>query len=129
MAQFLNHLHVVLHAFLDALRLYGIAKFGEVVNLLHKVVLYAPYRGVGLLLCSHEEVGWVYLVFVELRHAVERHCVKFLDGINLIVPKANAQHCLVVWHCDVYGVAAHTEVAALQIDVVAHIQGLHQTAE
>ena len=35
MAQLLNHLHIILHAFLDALSLDGVAEFFEEGNLFH----------------------------------------------------------------------------------------------
>ena len=54
MSEFLNHLHVIFHAFLNSVRLDVVALFLEELNLLHKVVLYVADGNVGLFLCGGE---------------------------------------------------------------------------
>ena len=93
-AQFLDHLHVVLHALLDPLRLDAVAHLLEEGNLLHQVVLDVVDGDVRLLLRGHEEVGGVEAVVLESGDAVVGHTVQFLDGVDLIVPECDAQHHL-----------------------------------
>ena len=93
-AQFLDHLHVVLYAFLDPLRLDAVAHLLEEGNLLHQVVLDVVDGDVRLLLRGHEEVGGVEAVVLESGDAVVGHTVQFLDGVDLIVPERDAQHHL-----------------------------------
>ena len=58
-AQFLDHLHVIFHAFLDALRLDGVAHFLEESHLFHQVILNVPDGDVRLFLGGHKQVGGV----------------------------------------------------------------------
>ena len=60
--QFLDHLHVVFHTFLDALGLDGVAQLGEEVHLLDKVVLNHADGSLRLFLGGHEEVGRINLI-------------------------------------------------------------------
>ena len=128
-AQLLDHLHVVLHALLDALRLDLVAHLLEEGHLLHQIVLDVVDGAVGLLLSGHKEVGGVDLIVGIAPHAIHRHGVELLDGIDLVVPEGDAQDDVVVGHKDVDGVALDAEVAALQREVVAHIERLHQFSQ
>ena len=128
MAQFLDHLHVVFHAFLDALRLDGVAQVVEIVNLLRQVVLNGADGVLGLFFCRDKEIGGVDVIFPKFFQPVEGHAVHFLDAVNLFVPPCDAEDVVGVGHRDVYRVALDAEIAALQVDVVADIQRLHQLA-
>lgn len=65
MAQFLDHLHIVFHTFLDALRLDSIADALEIILLFHQVVLNHSDGIFLLLLRGDEEVGRINLVDIE----------------------------------------------------------------
>ena len=121
MAQLLDHLHVVFHTFLDALRLDVVADALEEVHLLHEVVLYLADGTLGLFLGSDEEIGRIDLIIVKGGDAVEVDRVDFLYGVYLVVPPRNAQHVVIIRHGNVHRVALDTEIAALQVYVVAHI--------
>ena len=90
MSQFFNHLHVIFHAFLDALSLDTVAQLLEKGNLLHQVVLDVANSYVGLFLSRHKQVGGIELVFVKLCRAQKSDIVQFLDGVNLVVPENDA---------------------------------------
>ena len=62
MAQFLYHLHVVLHTLFDALCLDAVTKFFKEFHLFDQVVLNVVNSLVGLLLRRHEEVGRIEFV-------------------------------------------------------------------
>ena len=126
MPQLLDHLHIILHALLDALRLDAVAQLLEIGHLLHQVVLDLTDGDVGLLLRGHKEVGGIELVFFEACQTVEGHRIHLLEGVDLIIPEGHAQHHLTIRHRDVHGVALHTEVATLQIHVVAHVESGYQ---
>ena len=123
--QLLDHLHIVLHALLDPLRLDAVAQLLEEGYLLHQVVLDVVDGYVRLFLRGHKEVGGVELIILELRQAVEGHAVQLLDGIHLIVPERDAQHHLRIGHRYIHSVALHAEVAALQVEVVSYIERLY----
>ena len=66
MSEFLYHLHVIFHSFLDAVRLDIVAQFLKEFNLFHQVVLYVAYGDICLFLRGGEEVGRVNLVLFKL---------------------------------------------------------------
>ena len=121
MSKLLYHLHVVLHAFLNPISLYGVAKLLEIGNLLHEVVLNLAYGDVGLLLRGHEKIGRIDAVFVELCQSCHGHCVEFLYRVDLVVPKRDSHYRLAIGRRDVYHVALYTEVASRQFYVVTGI--------
>ena len=128
-AQLLDHLHVILHALLDALGLDAIAQLLEVVDLSHQVVLYPTDGALGLLLARHKEVGRINLVLVETLQRAQGERVALLDGVDLVVPPTNAQHVVAVGHGHQHRIALDGEIASLQVDVVAHIERVDQLAE
>ena len=65
MAQFLDHLHIVFHTLLDALRLDSIAYALEIILLFHQVVLNHSDGTFLLFLRGNEEVGRINLVDIE----------------------------------------------------------------
>ena len=121
MAQFLNHFHVVLYAFLNALSLDVVAYFFEIKHLLHQVVLNLVDGYVGLLLRGHEKVGWVQAVFVETGQSVKGNGIHLFDGVDLIVPECDAEYHLAIGHRNIYGIALYAEVTSLQIQVVSYV--------
>ena len=129
MAQFLDHLHVILHALLYALCFDRIAKVVKIVDLCREVILNHPYSLICLLLRRYEQVGRVDLVVVKRGNAVKCHGIKFLNRVDLIVPPRNAQNVVAVSHRHVYRVALDAEEAALQFHVVAHIQRLDEPSQ
>ena len=129
MAQFLNHLHIVFHTLLDALRLDSIAYALEIILLFHQVILNHADGTFLLLLRGDEEVGRIDLVDIERGEAVVGEGIHLLNAVNLIIPPGNAQHVVAVSHVDVYGFALHSEVASLQVDVVSHVERIHQFSE
>ena len=127
--QFLDHLHVILHTFLNALCLNGVTYLVEVVHLLHKVVLDHAYGLLRLFFGSDEEVGRIEFIVLKRLHAVEGLCIHFLNGIDFIVPPRDAQHVVAVGHEYIHRVALHAEAAPLQVDVVAHVERIHQPSQ
>ena len=121
MSQLLYHLHIVLHAFLDALGFYLVANLFEVDDLLHQVVLNLTDSYVCLFLRCHEEVGRIEAIFFECGQTVECNGVHLLDGVNLIVPESYSQYYLAIGHGNVYSIALYAEVSSLQVKVVSYI--------
>ena len=128
-AQFLNHLHVVLHALLDALCLDGVAHLVEVIHLLHQVVLNLPYGDVRLFLRCHEKVGGVELVVLKRCQAQECLAVNLLYAVYLVIPKGNTQYGLAIRHGNVYSVTLHAEVTALQVEVITYVECCYQLSQ
>ena len=126
MSQFLDHFHVVLHTFLDALCFDAVTLFLEEGYLLHQVVLDLTDGDGGLFLRGHEKVGGVELVILETRQPVESHGVHFLNAVDLVVPESHTEYNLAISHCNVDGITLHTEVAALQVDIVTYIESGYQ---
>ena len=114
---------------MQALGLEGLAYLAEVRYLLGQVVLDLVDGLQGALLAGHEEVGGVYLVAVVAVHAHAAHGVYLLDGVDLVVPELYAQCIVGVGEVDVHGVALDAEVAAPGIEVVAHVEAVHQAAQ
>ena len=124
-AQFLDHLHIIFHTFLDTLSLDRVAHFLEESHLLHQIVLDLTDGDVRLFLWGHKEVGRIEAVFLKLRQSVEGNGIHFLDGINLVIPESHTQHDLAIGHRNVYRIPLHTEVASLQIKVVPDVEWLN----
>ena len=128
-AQLLDHLHVVFHTLLDALRLDSVAYTLEELLLLHQVVLNHADGTFLLFLRGYEEVSRINLVGFERSQTVIGHRIHLLDAVYLVVPPGYSQHVVAVSHEDVHGFSLHSEVAALQFDVVSHVEGIHQLAQ
>ena len=127
--QLLDHLHVVFHTLLDALRLDSVAYTLEELLLLHQVVLNHADGAFLLFLRGYEEVGRINLVGFERSQTVIGHRIHLLDAVYLVVPPADSQYVVAVSHEDVHGFSLHTEVAALQFDVVSYVECIHQLAQ
>ena len=128
-AQFLDHLHVVLHTFLDALRLDVVAESLKKVDLRHQVVLNLSNGLILLLFRRDEKVRGVDLIVVERGQTMVVDGVDFLDLVDFVVPPRHAQNVLGIGHKNIDMIALHTEVAALQVDVIPHIEGIYQLAQ
>ena len=111
MSQFLNHLYVVLHSFLDALGLDFIAHFLEIGHLLYEVVLYIADGILGLLLSSDKQIGRIDLVVLECIYRVEGQAINFLNRVYLIIPPGHAKHIVAIGHGDIHRVSFDAEVA------------------
>ena len=129
MPQFLDHLHVVFHSFLNALCLNGITHLVEEINLLDEVILDSPDGMLGLLLGSDEQIGGIDLVFIKRSEAVIGNSIELLNGINLIIPPGDTQHMIAVGHEYIHRISSHTEISAFQLNVIAHIQSINQLTE
>ena len=125
MAQFLDHLHIILHALFDALCLDGVAHLLEECHLLHQVVLYLTDSDVRLLLRGHKEIGGVEAILLKFRKTVEGDGINLLDGIDLVIPEGDSQHHLTISHRDIYRITLHTEVATLKIQIVPDVKRLY----
>ena len=121
-AQFFYHFHIIFHAFLDALRLDGVSKLVEKVNLLDKVVLNASYSRFRLLFARDKKIGRVDLIVFERGEALETDTVQFVDGVYFIVPPTDTQYVFAVGHEDVNGIAFYAEVSAFQFDVIPDVE-------
>ena len=128
-AQLAQHLHIIGDTFVEALGLKGLAYLAEVLDLTGEVVLNLIDGLQRALLAGHEEVGGVYLVAVVAVHAHAAHGVYLLDGVDLVVPELYAQCIVGVGEVDVHGVALDAEVAAPGVEVVAHVEAVHQAAQ
>ena len=129
MAQFLYHLHIILHTLLYTLCPECVTHVLVVGNALSQVVLYHPYSSVCLLLGCNENVCWIDCIFAERRHSFHRLAIKFLYAVNLVIPKRHTENTLAVCHGDIYGVALHPECASLQRDVVPRVESVNKTAQ
>ena len=126
MTQLFDHLHVVFYTFFDAGSTQRVAELVVVVDALNEVVLYLADGNLGLFLRRDEQVGGVDLIFVERHEVMIIDGVDFFDFLNFIVPPGDAQHILRISHEDIHVVALHPEGATLQVDVVAHVEGVDQ---
>ena len=121
MSKLLYHLHVILDAFLDALRTDMVAKVVEEIHLLEQVVLNKTDGMLGLLLGSDKEIGRINLIFLEGSQAMERHAVEFFYRVYLVIPPCYAQNVVAVSHGYVHRVALYAKRATHQVDVVADV--------
>ena len=127
--QFAQHLHVVGNTLLQTLGLERTAFALEPLHLLVQVVLYLVDGAQGGFFGSHEEVGGVYLVSIETGDCNTAHGVYLFDTVHLVFPENDAQKVVGVCKVDVYGIALYTEVAAVQVDVVADVEAVYKTAQ
>ena len=97
--------------------------------LLHHIVLNHTDGTFLLFLRGYEEVSRINLVGFERSQTVIGHRIHFLDAVYLVVPPGYSQHVVAICHEDVNGFPLHTEVAALQFDVVSYVEGIHQLAQ
>ena len=121
MTQFLNHLHIVLHALLDTLGLDGVALFLEEGHLFHQVVLNQSDGHVCLFLSGGKEVGGVELIFLKRGQSRHVHAVQLFYGVYLVVPEGDAQNSLRIGHCYIHRIALHAKASTLQFQVVTDI--------
>ena len=129
MSQLAQHLHVIGHALIDTFGLQRFAFLFEELHLLAQVVLYLADGAQGAFLGGHEEVGGINLVRVEAPHADPAHRVYLFDAVYLVSPENHPQQVVAVGQVDVHRVALHAEVAARQVQVVAHVQTVHQPTQ
>jgi len=128
-AQLADHLEVVGDALVQALGFEEAAFALEELDLAVEVVLNLVDGAEGVLLGGHEEVGGVDAVVVEAAEGDTRDGVHLLDAVHLVAPEGDAQEVVVVGQEDVHRVALDAEVAAVQFQVVAHVEAVHQAAE
>ena len=112
MSELLDHFHVIFHTLLDALRLGGVSKFIEKVNLLDKVVLDAAYGWFRLLFAGDKKIGGVNLIVFERGETLKTDTVQFIDAVYFVVPPADTQYILAIGHEDIDGIAFYAEVSA-----------------
>ena len=122
MAQLLDHLQVILHPLLDALRLDGVAHLLKESDLLPQSILYLTDRRVLLLLSRDKEVGRIDLVRLKRSLAMEGDGIQLLNGVDLVVPPRHPQYTVRISHGNIHGVSPYTEVAARQVEIVADIE-------
>ncbi len=128
-AKLFYHLHVVSHALFDALCLQLAGLVVEELYLLAQVELYLRHgRSLPLRRC-HEEVG---RVDVEPVVGAEVGVVVGVDGdyrLYLVAPEHYPYYYVLVCEPNVYRVALHSEVSALEIDLVAAVEGGHELSQ
>ena len=78
---------------------------------------------------SHEQIGRIYLIFLELSETDTRNRVYLLNGINLIVPKHHPKQVVAISQINIYRISLHPEVTAIQVQIIANIQAIHQSTE
>ena len=122
MAQFLNHLHVVLYTFLDALGLDGVAQLLEESHLFHQIVLNMADGEVSLFLCRHKEIGRVKLVGLKSGHALHGDSIQFLDGVYFVIPERDTKNNLTISHSYIDSVALDSETTTLQFNIVSDVK-------
>ena len=122
MSQFLDHLQIIFHTFLDTLCLDSISFFLKERNLFHEIILYLPDSNIRLFLGGHEEVGRVELVFFKGCHSIHHHRIQFLNSIYLIIPESNAENCFVIGKCDVDNISLDSEITSFQFNVISDIE-------
>ena len=129
MPQFANHLNVVRHTFLQAFRLQLLPYLTQLVKSHKQVVLNFANGKFLCFLRGQKEVGRIDFVFVKHRHAHTRRGTHLLDAVNLVIPKAHANHLVGIRQIDVHRVAFHTEISRLRRHIVARVKGINQAAE
>ena len=126
MPQLFHHFHVILHPFLNTLGLNAVAKFVKKINLFNQIVLNTANGMLRLVFRGDEKVGGIYLIIVKTINAVIGQAVHFFNAVYLIIPPCDAQKVVAISHSHVYGIAFHTKVSALQVDVVTNIERVYQ---
>ena len=76
---------------------------------------------------SHEEVGRINFVCVETSDGHTAYRIDFFDTVYFISPENNAQQIIGISQIDVYCISLHTEVSAVQINIIAYIEAVYQT--
>ena len=131
-AQLLDHLDVVFHALLDALRLRRASGTLEEFDLPAQIQVYLLYGAVDALLGGYEEARGVERQVVERMDALSRHGVDGLDGFDLVVVEHHAETLaaeLSERRHDVHRVAVHAERRRLQLPLGAGVERFDQLVE
>ena len=121
MAQFLDHLHIIFYAFLDALGLDAVTHFLEESHLFHQIVLNLTDGNICLLLRCHKQVSRIEFILLKRYQTVHRHSIQFLQCVYLVVPKRDTQNHLTIGHCHVHRITFYTEAATFQFQVVPDV--------
>ena len=128
-AQFAYHLNVVLHALFQAFSLGGAPLLGKEFDLPHQIVLNVAQSLLHARLARYEDVGGVDYGVLERLNQRTAHRVEQFEGFHLVAPEDDAQGTVAVGEVDIDRIAAHTEGAALEIDLVAGIEPIDQRAQ
>ena len=78
---------------------------------------------------SHEQIGGVYFIFVETSYTMSWNRVYLFDGINFVIPEHNAQQVISIGKIDIDGISFNTEIASVQLYIIAYIQAIYQSAQ
>ena len=128
-AQFLDHLHIVLDPLLEAVGLVLLSDGTEILALLHHVVLDHAYRMGGALLGGDEDVGRVDGYFLQALYAHAADRVDDFDLFNGISEKYNPAAAVHICQVDVYRIALYPECPALEIGVAAVVEGIDEAVQ
>jgi hypothetical protein len=128
-ADLLDHLHVVGHAFLDALRTLRQTRFLEVLDALPEVERYLVDGAVDAVLGGGENLCRRNRVLVVVGQLVSRDDVEGAYLLDFVEAETDADYDVGRGEEDVDRFALDLEVAALQGHVVAGVLGVEQGAE
>ena len=115
----LQHLEVVVHAHLEALRLQQLAFLLELLQALAQFVADGAQRAIHLRTRGHVVGGRPDRQSLELAQHFARHVVDLGDGLDLVAPELDADRMVGVRREHIERIAAHAERAALLLVVVA----------
>ena len=114
MSQLANHLHIVRYTFLQALCFECLSLFLETVNLDSQIVLNLSHSALLCFLSSHEQVGRIDVVFIELTDALHRLWVNLLYALYLVAPVGDAKQVVGVCKSYVESVAFHSDFTTIE---------------
>ena len=129
MSQFAYHFHVVGHALIKAFCFQWLPYFFEIFHLFGQIVFDLMDGAECTFLGGHEEVCRIDAEFVVVHQPVSADGVDFFDGVDFVIPEHDTQQVVTVGQEDVHRVTFHAEITTVQVDVVAYIKAVDQTAQ
>ena len=124
-----HHLHVIGHTLVQALGLGEAVLAGERSHLVLAVKVNLPHGGLHAFLGGHKDVGRENLESLHVLGGHLRLAVEHLDALDLVAPKDDAQHDVLIAQEHVNRVTLDTEGTHLQFCVAAGVQGVHQAVQ
>ena len=94
-----------------------------------QVVFYFMDGTQGGFLGSHEKIGRVNLVAVELGNGYTADRIHFLYAVYLVSPENDAEQVVCIRQVDIDRIAFDAEIPAVEVDVVADVKAIYQPAQ
>ena len=129
MSQLAYHLYVILHTLLEPLGFKRFANLQEVIHTLGQIILNGADGPFLALLGGHEQIGRIDAVKVILLNALTGKHIKFLNGINLVIPELDADCGVIIGQVYVNVLAFYAETASCQLYVISGVERVNQFAQ